>query len=637
MTERAGRRDRGERATAVAVAAFLVCAALLMCHAIYYIPFFADDSFISLRYAARLLDGEGLTWTDGERVEGYSNLLWVLLVALAGIPGQDLVVTARIVGTICGIAILGSFFWVQRARPSRDGIAAAVIAGLAMVLSGPVVAHSVGGLEQPLLSVLVVWGLTCTLPLLERNGARVSEVAIPGVLFGLASLTRPDAPLIVAAVCGAFVVARGFSKDSLRTAALIACIAAAFYLAQLAFRLGYYGEWIPNTARGKVSFTPKRLASGWKYVREGAWPLGGLLIGLALGVFAAFRDSTLRRQLVLTLLPVVVWCGFIVSVGGDHVPQHRHLVVAIAMAGLALCLIAGWFLSRYPDRRRVILAVACVLLVAMALGTWYDPHRRRAKRNLWYWSGEPVGLFLRDTFGRERPLVAVDAAGALPYFSELPSLDMLGLTDHHIAHHPPHSLGKGKLAHELGDGDYVLSRKPDLVVFNTARGSAKPNWRSGRQMVRRPQFREDYRLVTFRIDGEKPMASRMWTRLEGAVGVKRTPGAVVVPGYLLSHGKKSRAHRDENGDLFLRVTEKHPGRLRKLELPPGHWEVELDSSSDDAVWRVLSAGGSELASTDTSNEFFLDEADAVTVEVRPAQDHRAVALRSVRFQHVGNR
>ena len=41
-------------------------------------PFFSDDAFVSLRYAERLLHGDGLTWTDGERVEGYSNLLWVL-------------------------------------------------------------------------------------------------------------------------------------------------------------------------------------------------------------------------------------------------------------------------------------------------------------------------------------------------------------------------------------------------------------------------------------------------------------------------------------------------------------------------------------------------------------------------------
>ena len=53
-------------------------------------PFLTDDTFISLRYAARLLDDKGLTWTDGEVVEGYSNLLWVILMAVAGLVGLPL-------------------------------------------------------------------------------------------------------------------------------------------------------------------------------------------------------------------------------------------------------------------------------------------------------------------------------------------------------------------------------------------------------------------------------------------------------------------------------------------------------------------------------------------------------------------
>ncbi|MGB3965886.1 MAG: hypothetical protein WBO45_04080, partial [Planctomycetota bacterium] len=58
-------------------------------------PFFSDDAFISLRYAQRLLAGDGLTWTDGEAVEGYSNLLWVLATAGLGALGVDLVTAAR--------------------------------------------------------------------------------------------------------------------------------------------------------------------------------------------------------------------------------------------------------------------------------------------------------------------------------------------------------------------------------------------------------------------------------------------------------------------------------------------------------------------------------------------------------------
>ena len=42
----------------------------------------ADDAMISMRYARNLAEGLGLVWNAGERVEGYTNLLWTLFMAL---------------------------------------------------------------------------------------------------------------------------------------------------------------------------------------------------------------------------------------------------------------------------------------------------------------------------------------------------------------------------------------------------------------------------------------------------------------------------------------------------------------------------------------------------------------------------
>ena len=67
----------------------VVALPVLLLHAFHYMPYMSDDSLIVARYAERLIEGRGLTWTDGERVEGYSNLLWVLLIAGVGerLPG----------------------------------------------------------------------------------------------------------------------------------------------------------------------------------------------------------------------------------------------------------------------------------------------------------------------------------------------------------------------------------------------------------------------------------------------------------------------------------------------------------------------------------------------------------------------
>src|SRR5215212_3588570 len=41
-----------------------------------------DDAYISFRYAYNLVEGHGLVFNEGEYVEGYTSLLWTLLMAL---------------------------------------------------------------------------------------------------------------------------------------------------------------------------------------------------------------------------------------------------------------------------------------------------------------------------------------------------------------------------------------------------------------------------------------------------------------------------------------------------------------------------------------------------------------------------
>src|SRR5215475_11087437 len=56
-----------------------VAAALFALWRAIGLAWLSDDGFISFRYAANLVRGDGLVYNAGERVEGYTNLLWTLL------------------------------------------------------------------------------------------------------------------------------------------------------------------------------------------------------------------------------------------------------------------------------------------------------------------------------------------------------------------------------------------------------------------------------------------------------------------------------------------------------------------------------------------------------------------------------
>jgi len=67
--------------------------------------------------------------------------------------------------------------------------------------------------------------------------------------------------------------------------------------------------------------------------------------------------------------------------------------------------------------------------------------------------------------GEARPddTLAIDAAGTIPYYSDLYTIDMFGLNDLHIAHLDI-PIGPGLAGHEKFDAAYVLARRPTYIA-----------------------------------------------------------------------------------------------------------------------------------------------------------------------------
>ena len=57
--------------------------AAVLATGLWWFHYMPDDAYIGLRYARNLSVGEGLVFNPGERVEGYTNFLWVIILAAA--------------------------------------------------------------------------------------------------------------------------------------------------------------------------------------------------------------------------------------------------------------------------------------------------------------------------------------------------------------------------------------------------------------------------------------------------------------------------------------------------------------------------------------------------------------------------
>ena len=75
-----------------------------------------------------------------------------------------------------------------------------------------------------------------------------------------------------------------------------------------------------------------------------------------------------------------------------------------------------------------------------------------------------IGKWLRQA-SEPDIVVAVYAAGQIPYFSRRQAHDMLGLNNEYIANLKTRELGSGRAGHEKFDVDYTLGTiRPDVIV-----------------------------------------------------------------------------------------------------------------------------------------------------------------------------
>ncbi|HEX6790736.1 MAG TPA: hypothetical protein VF247_05445, partial [Candidatus Krumholzibacteria bacterium] len=362
------------------VAAGVIAAAI---HIHSFHPFYCDDALISLRYAQRLLDGHGLTWTDGPRVEGYSNLLWILACAALGRLGVDLITASRVLGGLGVAGVFGALAYYRASRHTESIVpfaAAVAVIGLA----APSAAWALAGLETSWVAAFLAWGFVLLL-LSARDAPAGKRYAMAGLCFGLLCLTRPDGPLFVAIVVAWLAVVPGIEGRRAKLAGFLFW-PVALLAGQLAFRLVYYGGWLPNVWYVKISPSLRHFASGAGYVARGMLALMPASL-LAIGglVVVIRRDPVRRASAALLLAAIVVWLAYVAFIGGDIFLGRRHMVPFVVMAALGMIVGLEWLVTS-RDVRSQKWALAAVTAVAWFLaGQMADPSNHKVRKDLWVW------------------------------------------------------------------------------------------------------------------------------------------------------------------------------------------------------------------------------------------------------------
>lgn len=509
----------------------------------------ADDAMISMTYARTLArTGEWVWYPGAPRVEGFTNPLWTLYMALlhkVGFEGSSAALAVSVTGAFIVLAIAfiaGRILnWMLRRRPGR--LPAVLVATAFTPFIYPLSYWTLRGMEVGALALAASALVLCVGHIAgsESSGGALRRWAVIAAITSAGGvLVRMDF-LVVAIVVIALGAIGSRGPDARRLLLLwVGGTTAVTLILIVAFQWVYWGSPLPNTFDLKMSGF-----NVWERVSRGvvasARALPVILLA-ALGVALGLR----RRETHSVRLLVALVSGAGVSillygvwVGGDAWEwlrlANRYIATALPMLGIlwiagltmslgyrtarlvgagipfaGLVVLASWgsAVQTNPFRVHVSsevrqqalylligLAVTLVLLVlarqatigrvtgplavvaggcVLVIATSYIPLRSYLDVSQAQLVAEDInrtrdGIAL-STYADRDATVAVLPAGAVPYYSGLRAIDLLGKSDRYVASRPrtkvpPDSpLATFFPGHNKWDYDYSIRRaKPDIV------------------------------------------------------------------------------------------------------------------------------------------------------------------------------
>jgi hypothetical protein len=513
----------GDATTSMRRGASLLLAALILglglAH-ILYLQFLYDDAFISFRYAKNLVAGLGLVFNSGERVEGYSNFLWTLLMAVVIRVGGDPERWSLVLGAVFELGALGVVMWAAH----RRGLGL-LTAGALLAASSAWAAWGSGGVETSLFTLCVTLGaVALMLGLGESAGPALGAGVADGrwflasaVAFGLGALTRPDG--LLPAGCAFLIVVVLAARGRIGWNAVLAwsALLALCVVPHLLWRLSYYGRLVPNTFAVKQPGL-SGFAYGAAYLGRAAVDLHLELLVIPIGIaaFAGTRHWRLRGlDLALIAAIVLPFAAYLTSTGGDFMPDYRFvapllpLLTLAAAGGLdAIARVLSPGVPRLAVRVIPITIVLCYATVNLVFSLRQQTPWAKDQSMSVGWARQEVddwrriGKLLR-VVALPTDTLATTAAGAVPYESGLYTIDMLGLNHPDLSrfrrldvHLPGHML--------LYKEAWVDARPPQLLlahplVHPTMDGlglsyAMRPEWR--------PRVLAHYQLLGLKLLGE---------------------------------------------------------------------------------------------------------------------------------------
>ncbi len=460
-----------------------------------YFDFTQDDAFITFRYAANFLNGDGLVYNIGERVEGFTNFLWLIFMILGKLASLEFVIFSRIAGVLCGVGTIFFTWLIGRIIFDRQSY----LPGLCAFILGTVLSFaywSAAGLETAAFSMMAVGVIYFYL---KRSYGII-------VFLVLATLLRPEGGLVLGIIVFHNIIsAKSFTKYAITI--LITYII--LLLPYAIFKWTYFHALLPNPFYAKTGFNLTQLYNGLEYTGSFIWHYwaAGLFV---LPFLLTYRKWSLSVRMIFLFL--LIYTFYIIFIGGDVLKVHRFFVPLFP--GLIIITVYGY------DKlmgSKIPFWIGLILLLGWQLYIPFDHVKtyHLAEKALNHKMNKTIDrLLIADNSNFS---IAVSTIGIVGYrLMGYTVIDLLGLTDSTIARHPEKPIPELKTTwkEESYNSKYVLSRQPDYILFST---EFKPSAPAERALFLYNKFLYSYRTIGFYFDGNLHTLFKRYYPIEGEI------------------------------------------------------------------------------------------------------------------------
>jgi len=424
-----------------------------------------DDAYISYRYAENLRAAKGLVFNPGEKVEGFSNFLWVITLSFFNCLGIPTLWSAKIISFCLSWLLIYLIFKTAQAF-GLDKLFASLCA-LTFSFSSSLAYFAMSGLETIFYTLLLLLGVFIN-EKYEKQPEKKSFFLLYGTLFA-AALTRPEGFLFLLISSGYHILKKIVSREGiqLKNILQIQSFFLILYASLLLIRYGYYKDLLPNTfyAKPQGSFVEMGYSAFFSNFINALFSGSFLLIPM-LFLF------TKRRYLKKYLYPLLFCIGQMVfmSYAGDWMAFGRFFFPVLPLVIILFFVLMSSRKTYFEKgRSKWILKFLCLFFIGIFAGlNLIQTGKALLNQNTYPYLVmnssllAQTGKWLRQTFPPET-ILALRRQGAIPHYSGMKSIDILGLTEKKIAR--TLYTEKDIMKANAINAEYILNQRPDIMIL----------------------------------------------------------------------------------------------------------------------------------------------------------------------------